>query len=61
MNRDRRKSVTAAETYLGAVGVVHLEGGEKVTVVRLADDFCVSATGALFAELRVLLGADCIV
>jgi DNA polymerase-3 subunit alpha len=39
---------------------VHLEGPEKVTVVRIADDFSVGATGALYAELRVLLGADCI-
>jgi len=56
----RLKEVLARYTGDSPV-FVHLEGGEKVTVVRLADDFCVSATGALFAELRVLLGADCIV
>jgi DNA polymerase-3 subunit alpha len=39
---------------------VQLEGAEKVTVLRLGDEFCVEPTGGLFAELRILLGADCI-
>jgi len=39
---------------------VHLESPEKTTVLRLADDHCVDASNGLFAELRVLLGADCI-
>ena len=39
---------------------VHLEGPEKTTVLRLGDDFLVDARNGLFAELRVLLGADCI-
>jgi DNA polymerase-3 subunit alpha len=39
---------------------VHLEGHDKVTVVRLGDEFCVDPSNGLFAELRVLLGADCI-
>jgi DNA polymerase III subunit alpha len=39
---------------------VHLERPERVTVLRLADDFRVDATNGLFAELRILLGPDCI-
>ena len=39
---------------------VHLEGPEKTTVLRLGDDYLVDAGNGLFAELRVLLGADCI-
>ena len=39
---------------------VHLEGPEKTTVLRLGDDYLVDARNGLFAELRVLLGADCI-
>ena len=39
---------------------VHLEGPEKTTVLRLGDDFLVDAGNGLFAELRILLGADCI-
>ncbi len=39
---------------------VHLEGPDKTTVVRLGDEFCVSERNGLFGELRVLLGADCI-
>ncbi len=33
---------------------------EKTTVLRLGDDLLVDAGNGLFAELRVLLGADCI-
>ena len=39
---------------------VHLERPERTTVLRLADDFRVDATNGLFAELRILLGPDCI-
>ncbi|HEV2309843.1 MAG TPA: OB-fold nucleic acid binding domain-containing protein, partial [Acidimicrobiia bacterium] len=39
---------------------VHLERPERTTVLRLADDFCVDATNGLYAELRILLGPDCI-
>ena len=39
---------------------VHLESQEKTTVVRLGDEFCVSDRNGLFAELRVLLGPDCV-
>jgi DNA polymerase-3 subunit alpha len=39
---------------------VHLERPERTTVLRLADDFGVDATNGLFAELRILLGPDCI-
>ena len=33
---------------------------EKTTVLRLGDEFRVDAGNGLFAELRVLFGADCI-
>jgi DNA polymerase-3 subunit alpha len=39
---------------------VHLESHEKTTVLRLGDEFCVSDRTGLFAELRVLLGPDCL-
>ena len=39
---------------------VHLESPEKTTVLRLGDDHLVDAGNGLFAELRVLLGSDCI-
>jgi len=39
---------------------VHLERPERTTVLRLADEFRVDATNGLFAELRILLGPDCI-
>ena len=39
---------------------VHLESHEKTTVVRLGDEFCVSDHNGLLAELRVLLGPDCV-
>ena len=39
---------------------VHLEGQAKTTVLQLGDEFCVSDRTGLFAELRVLLGPDCI-
>ncbi len=40
---------------------VHLESPEKTTVLRLGDEHLVDARNGLFAELRILLGADCIV
>ena len=39
---------------------VHLEAPEKTTVLRLGEDHFVDASNGLFAELRILLGADCI-
>ena len=39
---------------------VHIEGPEKTTVLRLGDDHLVTDRNGLFAELRVLLGPDCI-
>ncbi|HEY6316537.1 MAG TPA: DNA polymerase III subunit alpha, partial [Acidimicrobiia bacterium] len=39
---------------------VHLERPERTTVLRLADDYCVDVTNGLYAELRILLGPDCI-
>jgi hypothetical protein len=39
---------------------VHLLGHDKETVLRLGDEFCCDARNGLFAELRVLFGADCI-
>ena len=39
---------------------VHLEAPDKTTVLRLGDEHLVGARNGLFAELRVLLGADCI-
>ena len=39
---------------------VHIEGQEKTTVLRLGDDHLVNDRNGLFAELRVLLGPDCI-
>jgi DNA polymerase III subunit alpha len=40
--------------------LVYIEGAEKTTVVSLGDDHLVSDRNGLLAELRVLLGADCI-
>ncbi len=39
---------------------VHLESQAKTTILQLGDEFCVSDRTGLFAELRVLLGPDCI-
>ena len=39
---------------------VHLERPERTTVLRLADDYRVDASNGLYAELRILLGPDCI-
>ncbi len=40
---------------------VHLVGAEKETILQLGDDFCCSSANGMFAELRILFGADCIV
>jgi DNA polymerase-3 subunit alpha len=40
--------------------LVYIEGAEKTTVVSLGDDHLVNDRNGLLAELRVLLGADCI-
>jgi DNA polymerase III subunit alpha len=39
---------------------VHIEGHEKTTVLRLGDDHLVNDRNGLLAELRVLLGPDCL-
>jgi DNA polymerase-3 subunit alpha len=39
---------------------IHLESPEKTTVLQLGDDHMVDGRNGLYAELRVLLGADCI-
>ena len=39
---------------------VHLEGADRTTVLQLADEYLVDSSNGLYADLRVLLGADCI-
>jgi DNA polymerase III subunit alpha len=39
---------------------VHLEGSDRTTVLQLADEYLVDSSNGLYADLRVLLGADCI-
>ncbi|MCJ7672940.1 MAG: DNA polymerase III subunit alpha, partial [Acidimicrobiia bacterium] len=39
---------------------VHLDRPEKTTIIRLGEEFRVEASNGLFAELRELLGADCL-
>jgi len=39
---------------------VHLDSPEKTTVLQLADEFLVGSSNGLYAELRILFGADCI-
>jgi DNA polymerase-3 subunit alpha len=39
---------------------VHLDRPEKTTVIRLGEEFRVEASNGLYAELRELLGADCL-
>ncbi len=55
----RLKGILAEHPGDSAV-YVHLEAPEKTTVLRLGDDVLVDAGNGLFAELRVLLGGDCI-
>jgi DNA polymerase-3 subunit alpha len=45
----------------GSPVFVHLAGPDKETVLRLGDEFHCNAANGLFAELRILFGADCIV
>ena len=39
---------------------LHLDQGERTTVYRFGGEYLVDARNGLYAELRVLLGADCI-
>ncbi len=39
---------------------VHLEAADSTKVLRFGDDYLVNPSNGLFAELRVLLGPDCI-
>ncbi len=39
---------------------LHLESHDKTTVLRLGDDHLVNPRNGLYAELRILLGADCV-
>jgi DNA polymerase-3 subunit alpha len=39
---------------------VHIVGADKETVLQLGDDFCCNCANGLFAELRIIFGADCI-
>ena len=55
----RLKAVLAEHPGDSAV-FVHLEAPEKTTVLRLGDELLVDAGNGLFAELRVLLGGDCL-
>jgi DNA polymerase-3 subunit alpha len=40
--------------------LLHLEGDDKTTVLRLGADFCVDARNGLYAEIRMLLGPNSI-
>jgi DNA polymerase-3 subunit alpha len=39
---------------------VHLVGAEKETVLQLGESYCCDGSNSMFAELRILFGADCI-
>jgi hypothetical protein len=39
---------------------VHLAAPERTQVFRLADDYRVEPSAALFADLRAIFGPDCI-
>jgi DNA polymerase-3 subunit alpha len=39
---------------------VHLVGAEKETVLQLGESFGCDGSNSMFAELRILFGADCI-
>jgi DNA polymerase-3 subunit alpha len=56
---DRLKELLRANPGESAV-YVHLERPEKTTVLQLDDDFLVDSSNGLYAELRVLFGADCL-
>jgi DNA polymerase-3 subunit alpha len=53
------KAVLAAHPGDSPV-LVHIAGPDKETVLRLGDEFRCDARNGLFAELRILFGADCI-
>ena len=53
------KSILAAHGGDSPV-FVHLVGAEKETVLQLGDEFCCNGANGMFAELRILFGADCI-
>ena len=57
---DRLRDILSAHPGESPV-YVQLESPDKTTVLQLADDYLVNATNGLYAELRILLGADCIV
>jgi len=56
---DRLKEILRLHPGDSAV-YVHLEGPDRTTVLQLADDYLVDSSNGLYADLRVLLGADCI-
>jgi DNA polymerase-3 subunit alpha len=39
---------------------VHIAGPDKETVLRLGDEFHCGAQNGMFAELRIVFGADCL-
>ena len=55
----RLKEILAAHPGDSPV-FLHLVGPEKETVLQLGDEFYCAARNGLFAELRILFGADCI-
>jgi len=61
---DERRVAQVKEILIAHPGdspvFVHLEAPERTTVLRLSDEYCVNASNGLYAELRILLGADCI-
>ena len=58
--RSASSRTSSPSTPATAPCFVHLESPEKTTVLRLGDDHLVDAGTGLYAELRILLGADCI-
>jgi DNA polymerase-3 subunit alpha len=55
----RLKEILAAHSGDSPV-FLHLVGSEKETVLQLGDDLYCSSANGMFAELRILFGADCI-
>ena len=55
----RLKEILAAHAGDSPV-FLHLVGAEKETVLQLGDDLYCSSANGMFAELRILFGADCI-
>jgi DNA polymerase-3 subunit alpha len=56
---EKLKSILSAHPGDSPV-LVHINGQEKETVLRLGDEFRCDARNGLFAELRIVFGADCI-